>query len=89
MAKEIERKFLVDLSKLNLKNITHWTTKIEQGYLNEDIQKTIRIRIEDEKFSHNDTLLCVVGTSPVTDCKIKKAFLTIKGKTEKRTYINV
>ena len=63
MAKEIERKFLVDLSKLNLKNITHWTTKIEQGYLNEDIQKTIRIRIEDEKFSHNDTLLCVVGNS--------------------------
>jgi CYTH domain-containing protein len=47
MGKEIERKFLVDLSKINLTECK--TTSIEQGYLTDDREKIIRIRIEDEK----------------------------------------
>jgi adenylate cyclase len=62
MAKEIERKFLVDLTKLDTKKYTNWTANIEQGYLSENIERSIRIRIED-----------------------KKAFITIKGNTDKIT----
>ena len=62
MAKEIERKFLVDLTKLDTKKYTNWTVNIEQGYLSENIERSIRIRIED-----------------------KKAFITIKGNTDKIT----
>lgn len=49
MGKEIERKFLVDLSKLDLSKHTNWTADIQQGYLSENIEKSIRIRIEDTK----------------------------------------
>ena len=49
MGKEIERKFLVNLKKLDLKKYTNWTTNIQQGYLSEDIERTIRVRIEDDK----------------------------------------
>lgn len=48
MAKEIERKFLVDLSKLDLTKLTNWTTSIKQGYLATE-GSTVRIRIEDTK----------------------------------------
>ena len=47
MAKEIERKFLVDLSKINISE--YETTSIEQGYLSDDKDKITRIRIEDKK----------------------------------------
>lgn len=49
MGKEIERKFLVNLKKLDLSKTTNWTVNIQQGYLSEVVEKTIRIRIEDEK----------------------------------------
>lgn len=62
MGKEIERKYLVDLTKLDTKKHTNWTVNIEQGYLSENIERSIRIRIED-----------------------KKAFITIKGNTDKIT----
>jgi adenylate cyclase len=62
MAKEIERKFLVDLTKLDTKKYTNWTVNIEQGYLSENIERSIRIRIED-----------------------KRAYITIKGNTDKIT----
>jgi len=62
MGKEIERKFLVDLSKLDTKKYTNWTTEIQQGYLSENIERTIRIRTDD-----------------------KKAFITIKGRTQNIT----
>lgn len=49
MGKEIERKFLVDLTKLDIAKYTNWTTNIKQGYLSEDIERTIRIRTDDKK----------------------------------------
>jgi adenylate cyclase len=48
MAKEIERKFLVDLTKLDTKKYTNWTVSIQQGYLSTG-HATVRIRIEDKK----------------------------------------
>jgi len=47
MGKEIERKFLVDLTRVNLNPFK--TTDIQQGYLTDDGKKVIRIRIEDDK----------------------------------------
>lgn len=49
MVKEIERKFLVDLTKLDISKYTNWTVDIEQAYLSENIEKSIRIRIEDKR----------------------------------------
>jgi len=46
---EIERKFLIDLNKLDISKLTNWTCKIEQGYLCDNIKKTIRIRVVDDK----------------------------------------
>jgi len=43
MGKEIERKFLVN--KINL-NKAIYSTTIEQGYLCEDVEKTVRVRSE-------------------------------------------
>ena len=47
--KEIERKFLVDLSKLDVSKLINWTSNIKQCYLCENIEKTIRVRIVDNK----------------------------------------
>lgn len=48
MGKEIERKFLVDLTKLDITKYTSWTTSIKQGYLASH-GTTVRIRIDDKK----------------------------------------
>jgi adenylate cyclase len=47
MAKEIERKYLVDISKIDISQ--HEQLIIQQGYLSKDIDKTIRIRIQSDK----------------------------------------
>lgn len=45
MAVEIERKFLVDLEKIDLKNGKFY----KQGYLNDDKERTVRVRLIGEK----------------------------------------
>ena len=45
MAKEIERKYLVDRSKIKLEN----GVRIAQGYLSTDPEKTIRVRTKGDK----------------------------------------
>jgi len=47
--KEIERKFLVDLTKVDLTKHEELTTNIEQGYLAKGSGLTLRIRIQDSK----------------------------------------
>lgn len=50
MAKEIEKKFLVDVNSEFIKNLKKSKgILIQQGYLNQDITKTIRVRTKDNK----------------------------------------
>lgn len=48
---EIERKFLIDLKKLDLNKADN-IISIEQGYLSKDIEKTIRVRIENNDIAY-------------------------------------
>ena len=47
--KEIERKFLVDLTKVDLTKYKDLTMNIEQGYLTKSNGLTVRVRIQDNK----------------------------------------
>ena len=47
MAKEIERKFLVQ--NCDYRHMAVESCHIEQGYLNRDIDATVRVRIRDDK----------------------------------------
>lgn len=47
MSLEIERKFLVKNN--NFKNVSYQKTEIKQGYLNSDKNRTVRIRITNDK----------------------------------------
>lgn len=45
---EIERKFLVDMKKINLKDAKE-VLEIKQGYILRDIDKTVRVRTSNDK----------------------------------------
>lgn len=49
MGKEIERKYLVDLKKLPKEVLNSPSKKTIQGFLNPDKNRTVRVRVQDDK----------------------------------------